>query len=164
MINVGEVVGEFCELRLYPIDIYLKELGWCISVVVVLGLCFGGYRSSSFAPVRGGRAGERTLQHYNVYHTMSCRSAASSLYFTNSKEISSFPPTEWKHCPDIFWVDSCQYPLAVTVERLICSGDIETNPGPYHSLPIKINIIKPNSIPKIIIYHTHNNKTYHKLN
>ena len=46
MIVVGEVVGEFCEFRLYLVDVYLRDFDWYkpVVVVVVLGLCFGAYR------------------------------------------------------------------------------------------------------------------------
>ena len=53
MIVVGEVVGEFCEFRLYPIDVYFKNFDWFISVVVVFELCFGGYRGAKDAGVIG---------------------------------------------------------------------------------------------------------------
>jgi len=37
-----------------------------------------------------------------------------------------------------FWAGRCHDPLAVTVARLLCSGDIETNPGPSFSKLPKI--------------------------
>ena len=69
MIVVGEVVGEFCEFRLYPVDVYLKDFDWFISVVVVLGLCFGGYRGARDAGVIGfvgGVLGRMCCRRFNV--------------------------------------------------------------------------------------------------
>ena len=118
----------------------------------------------SFATFYGERTGERSLQYFDAHHQMSRKSAASSLYFTNANNILLSLRQTGNTVPITFLVGRCHDPLAVTVARLICLGDIETNPGPYHSLPIKINIIKLNSIPKIIITHAHNNKADHKLN